>query len=271
MSYNGIGLSTARGSGTNGYVVRNLGFLRTRRNDFQQNDPYDDEPKIRKPNPELVLHEQKRSIEVKCATLQDELEDEGVNEEETERQVGALREKLTVLLEKATAAAALAATKNAEREATEEKAREARAKAAQDRAAEKAAPKAKKHERLDKRDSKEKEDDIHLQPLVRAHAPALDLIQGLVHHLVHSLAPAPPFRLQEGVEEIRGRGLVQDHQKQPIDHKKAKIIMLDPDLLLGQDQGQDKDLVQCHRLALGQSRIQDHPHDRGLLEEARRV
>ena len=28
MSYNGIGLSTARGSGTNGYVQRNLSLVR---------------------------------------------------------------------------------------------------------------------------------------------------------------------------------------------------------------------------------------------------
>ncbi|KAI8600124.1 hypothetical protein EDD21DRAFT_306974, partial [Dissophora ornata] len=94
MSYNGIGLSTARGSGTNGYIVRNLGHLRHRKTDFLQADPYDDEPKIRKPNAELVQHEQKRSIEVKCMTLQDELEDEGVDEEEVERQVSALRVKL---------------------------------------------------------------------------------------------------------------------------------------------------------------------------------
>ncbi|KAI1316220.1 RNA-splicing factor [Mortierella claussenii] len=139
MSYNGIGLSTARGSGTNGYVVRNLGHLRVRRNEFHQTDPYDDEPKIRKPNAELVLHEQKRSIEVKCATLQDELEDEGVDEQEIDRQVGALREKLTVLLEKATAAAALAKTRAAEREAAEQKMTEQRAQLAQERAAERAA------------------------------------------------------------------------------------------------------------------------------------
>jgi serine/arginine repetitive matrix protein 2 len=77
MSYNGIGLSTARGSGTNGYVVKNLSAIRHRRQDFRRNDEYDDEPKIRKPNAELVQHEQKRSIEVKCAVLQAELEDEG--------------------------------------------------------------------------------------------------------------------------------------------------------------------------------------------------
>ncbi|KAH7054981.1 hypothetical protein BKA57DRAFT_389606, partial [Linnemannia elongata] len=94
MSYNGIGLSTARGSGTNGYVVRNLSTLKYRQRDFKPTDPYDDEPKLRKPNAELVLHEQKRSIEIKCATLQDELEDEGLEEAEIEKQVDALREKL---------------------------------------------------------------------------------------------------------------------------------------------------------------------------------
>ncbi|KAF9123511.1 RNA-splicing factor [Mortierella sp. 14UC] len=117
MSYNGIGLSTARGSGTNGYVVRNLSTLKHRQRDFKPTDPYDDEPKVRKPNPDLVLHEQKRSIEIKCATLQDELEDEGLNEAEIEKQVDALREKLTGLLQQATAAAALAVTQAAEREA----------------------------------------------------------------------------------------------------------------------------------------------------------
>ncbi|KAG0251155.1 RNA-splicing factor [Mortierella polycephala] len=127
MSYNGIGLSTARGSGTNGYIVRNLSALKLRRRDFKPTDPYDDEPKIRKPNADLVLHEQKRSIEVKCATLQAELEDEGTPDDEVERQVGQLRTKLTDLLQKATVAAALAVTRAAEREIAQKEAAEARA------------------------------------------------------------------------------------------------------------------------------------------------
>ncbi|KAF9183653.1 RNA-splicing factor [Haplosporangium sp. Z 767] len=135
MSYNGIGLSTARGSGTNGYVVRNLSALKLRRRDFKPTDPYDDEPKIRKPNAELVLHEQKRSIEVKCATLQAELEDEGMPDDEVERQVSQLRTKLTDLLQKATVAAALAVTRAAEREVAEKEAAEARAAQAAERAA----------------------------------------------------------------------------------------------------------------------------------------
>ncbi|KAG0093112.1 RNA-splicing factor [Podila epicladia] len=120
MSYNGIGLSTARGSGTNGYVVKNLSALRYRRQDFRRNDDYDDEPKMRKPNAELVQHEQKRSIEVKCAVLQAELEDEGLDEDEVEKQVEALRKKLTSLLEMATAAAAKKAIEAAKAEAARE-------------------------------------------------------------------------------------------------------------------------------------------------------
>ncbi|KAF9984558.1 RNA-splicing factor [Mortierella antarctica] len=133
MSYNGIGLSTARGSGTNGYIVRNLSTLKPRRNDYKPADPYDNEPLIRKPNAELVLHEQKRSIEVKCATLQDELEDEGMAEDEIDKQVGALRERLTSLLKKATEAAARAVTQAAEREAAAKEAAEARAQEEQGR------------------------------------------------------------------------------------------------------------------------------------------
>jgi serine/arginine repetitive matrix protein 2 len=30
MSYNGVGLSTARGSGTNGFVQRNLSYLKSK-------------------------------------------------------------------------------------------------------------------------------------------------------------------------------------------------------------------------------------------------
>ncbi|KAG0367100.1 RNA-splicing factor [Mortierella sp. AD032] len=121
MSYNGIGLSSARGSGTNGYVVRNLSTLKHRQRDFKPTDHYDDEPK--------------RSIEIKCATLQDELEDEGLNEAEIDKQVDALREKLTGLLHQATAAAALAITQAAEREAAMVVAAKARAEQQAARAA----------------------------------------------------------------------------------------------------------------------------------------
>ncbi|KAG0239351.1 RNA-splicing factor [Actinomortierella wolfii] len=107
MSYNGIGLSTPRGSGTNGYVTKNRSTLHYRRTDYgKMKDDDLDVPQQRKPNPELVAYEQKRAIEVKCATLQYELEDEGMDEEEIEKQVSALRERLTEILKKATEEAA---------------------------------------------------------------------------------------------------------------------------------------------------------------------
>jgi serine/arginine repetitive matrix protein 2 len=96
--YNGIGLTTPRGryvfycallkknlltpvtivSGTNGYVIRNLSVLRSR-------DPQNDRatawdaapPKHREPDKEILEHERKRKVEVKCLELQLELEDKG--------------------------------------------------------------------------------------------------------------------------------------------------------------------------------------------------
>ena len=66
--YNGIGLQTARGSGTNGYVQRNLGFIRSHKDPVK----YKTEEEIRKtaeirkePNQGILDHERKRKLEVK--------------------------------------------------------------------------------------------------------------------------------------------------------------------------------------------------------------
>lgn len=82
--YNGIGLSTARGSGTNGYVQRNMSFVRAqverrrreeaatggRRTEYSA-------PETRKPDKEILAHKQRRDIEVRCVELQDRLEAAG--------------------------------------------------------------------------------------------------------------------------------------------------------------------------------------------------
>ncbi|KAJ1980672.1 RNA-splicing factor [Dimargaris xerosporica] len=121
--YNGIGLSTPRGSGTNGYVVRNLGNLRPRRDpyDTANQDQAKDGPKdplaslgrerdftgTKRPNAELLRHEQKRQIEVRCLALQDQLEDdERMTSEQIVAKVQALRLKLLDELERQTTAAA---------------------------------------------------------------------------------------------------------------------------------------------------------------------
>ena len=79
--YNGIGLNTARGSGTNGFVQRNLASIRTRREKVDYKTDADiarlDKALERKPNKEILEHEWKRKIELECLVLQVQLEDQG--------------------------------------------------------------------------------------------------------------------------------------------------------------------------------------------------
>lgn len=96
MSSN-VGLTTPRGSGTSGYVQRNMSYLRPR--DQPRDAP---EPKSyhqRAPDRSILEHDRKREVEVRCLELQDKLEDEGVDEDEITEQVEALRRKLTAELE----------------------------------------------------------------------------------------------------------------------------------------------------------------------------
>ncbi|KAK0101048.1 RNA-splicing factor [Cadophora gregata] len=94
MSSN-VGLSTPRGSGTSGYVQRNLAHLKPR----DQGKPYSTDldslkHRQRQPDKDILEHDRKREIEVKVFELRDLLEDEGVHEDEIEEQADALRKKL---------------------------------------------------------------------------------------------------------------------------------------------------------------------------------
>lgn len=74
--YNGLGLRTPRGSGTNGFVQRNLSFARPKiSNNFQ----YDQLPSksSRKPSLDILLHQSKRQIEVECLQYEEELLESG--------------------------------------------------------------------------------------------------------------------------------------------------------------------------------------------------
>lgn len=97
--YNGIGLKTARGSGTNGYVQRNLSYVRSSniralkaRN--TGNEGYTIKPAAKKPNKEILEHERKRQIEVKVFEKRVELEDRGISEQDVELQLQTYREKI---------------------------------------------------------------------------------------------------------------------------------------------------------------------------------
>jgi serine/arginine repetitive matrix protein 2 len=79
--YNGIGLPTARGSGTNGYVQHNWAFVRKTKDKVN----YKTEEELekleatsnRQPNRDILDHERKRKVEVKCIELEEILEDQG--------------------------------------------------------------------------------------------------------------------------------------------------------------------------------------------------
>lgn len=74
-----VGLSTPRGSGTSGYVQRNLSHLRPR----DRHEPYSKDAALlkqhrpRKPDPEILEHERKRKLENEVYKLRDRLEEEG--------------------------------------------------------------------------------------------------------------------------------------------------------------------------------------------------
>lgn len=76
--YNGIGLQTPRGSGTNGHVQRNWAIIRKAKDKVTYKT---DEGKLdqlnKQPNKEILDHVRKRKVEVKCAELADILEEQG--------------------------------------------------------------------------------------------------------------------------------------------------------------------------------------------------
>ncbi|KAH9516511.1 Serine/arginine repetitive matrix protein 2 [Dermatophagoides farinae] len=96
--YNGIGLQTARGSGTNGYVQRNLSFVHVSKPKID----YKTEEEIRRfeseylkaPNREILEHHRKRKIEVQCLELEEKLEKKGLSEDEIQKRVDEYRQEL---------------------------------------------------------------------------------------------------------------------------------------------------------------------------------
>lgn len=79
--YNGIGLPTPRGSGTNGHVQRNWALIKPK----EKSKSYRSEAELatldtassRQPNKEILDHKRKRKIELKCAEFAEILEEQG--------------------------------------------------------------------------------------------------------------------------------------------------------------------------------------------------
>jgi hypothetical protein len=90
-----VGLSTPRGSGTSGYVQKNLAHIKPR--DYGAPYPKDLDSlrhRQRQPDKGILEHDRKRQVEVKVFELRDQLEEEEVDEDEIDARCDALRKKL---------------------------------------------------------------------------------------------------------------------------------------------------------------------------------
>lgn len=96
--YNGIGLATPRGSGTNGHVQRNWALVKPRVKETTYKTEEElktlDSSANRQPNKEILDHERKRKIELKCAEFADILEEQGFTEEAIKNKVNNYRNML---------------------------------------------------------------------------------------------------------------------------------------------------------------------------------
>ena len=97
--YNGIGLETPRGSGTNGYIQTNKFFVKSKTGQVTH--------KIKgfqadqgtfgittKPNMEILEHDCKRQIELKLVVLEDKLIEQGYTDSEIKEKVDEARKTL---------------------------------------------------------------------------------------------------------------------------------------------------------------------------------
>lgn len=90
--YNGIGLPTARGSGTNGFVQRNLAHVKKTK--INKRSIVSQPETVKKgPSFEVILHQKKREIEAKCLRLKKELEEEGWRSERIDDEVKHYRQR----------------------------------------------------------------------------------------------------------------------------------------------------------------------------------
>jgi serine/arginine repetitive matrix protein 2 len=96
--YNGIGLSTARGSGTSGYVQKNLAAVKKFKpltgNYKEVLEKFKENPAQtkKKANIEIIEHEKKRKIESELYLEAEEMRAKGMGEEEVVKTINERRE-----------------------------------------------------------------------------------------------------------------------------------------------------------------------------------
>jgi len=94
MSYNGIGLITPRGSGTSGYVQRNIAAIKKTAFKLKKSGSLElNTIAVKKPNKKILEHRRKRRIEVLCLQMREKMTKNGHSDEEINKEEKALREK----------------------------------------------------------------------------------------------------------------------------------------------------------------------------------
>ncbi|KAH3675658.1 hypothetical protein WICMUC_002575 [Wickerhamomyces mucosus] len=103
MSYNGIGLSTARGSGTNGYIQKNVTHKNSLTSYQKRQSQKKLDSKLKTSNvtldsikdQELEIHNRKREIELKISEFRDKLEEnDDLSDTEIEEKVEDFRNRI---------------------------------------------------------------------------------------------------------------------------------------------------------------------------------
>ncbi|KAL2547970.1 mRNA splicing factor [Forsythia ovata] len=100
--YNGIGLQTARGSGTNGYIQANKFFVRPKTNKVVTDSSKGFESGhgtagvTGKANKEILEDDRKRQIELKLLVLEEKLTDQGYTDAEITEKLDEARKTLEV-------------------------------------------------------------------------------------------------------------------------------------------------------------------------------
>ncbi|GAB2286447.1 hypothetical protein Dimus_020851 [Dionaea muscipula] len=100
--YNGIGLQTPRGSGTNGYVQTNKFFVRSKISKVAMDGNKGFAPDqgtagiTKKPNKDILEHDRKRQIELKLVILEDKLVEQGYTDAEIADRLADARRNLEV-------------------------------------------------------------------------------------------------------------------------------------------------------------------------------
>lgn len=94
--YNGIGLQTPRGSGTNGYIQANKFFVKPKSGKVEIRGYEGDQGTagVKKANKEILEHDRKRQIQLKLVILEEKLTDQGYSEFEISERLEEARRTL---------------------------------------------------------------------------------------------------------------------------------------------------------------------------------